>query len=347
MKTFYTVFVCVILILIAITSAIRSRSNNFYGIADAREIILNSENAVEIKKIRIVPGLAVKAGDTLVELTSQELDLRINSISHELDEIKTRKTTHATMSRAEIRQLKAQLQERANEIRAEIQQLESQYDVNRKLVSELKSLKKDDVGTQQKLDTANPLTIKIENLKKELTRILDSSNIYIDQLKGQLSYTGEPLDDQVKRLEDELKMLRAQKSRLYILAQIDGIIGGVNFKDGDKVSPFTAIATLHSESPSFVNGYIHENAYTKVYVGQKVTVTSLAENGSTVIGEIVGVGSRIVDYPVRLRKMPDIQMWGREISIKIPEANRFLMGEKVLISLHENKQIFKRVIHFN
>jgi multidrug resistance efflux pump len=345
MKTFYAVFVSVILTLIAITMAIRSESTNFYGIADAKEIILNSEASVEIKKIRVVQGQAVKAGDTLIELSSQDLDMKISSIAHDLDEIKTRKTTHATMFKADIRQLKAQQQERSTELKAEIQQLESEYELNRKLVSQLKSIKKDEVGTEG--DSANPLVIKINNLKKELSRILDSSQIYVDQLRGQLSYTGEPLADQVKGLEAALNLLMDQKNKLYISAQISGIIGTVNFKDGEKVSPYTAIATLHTESPSYIRGYIHENVYSKVTVGQKVTVVSLAENGAVVTGEIVGVGSRIVEYPIRLRKIPDIQMWGREITIKIPEVNQFLLGEKVLISLQIKRSFISRLIAYN
>jgi hypothetical protein len=50
-------------------------------------------------------------------------------------------------------------------------------------------------------------------------------------------------------------------------------------------------------------------------------------------GEIVGVGARIVEYPERLRKRPDILIWGREIIVRLPPENRFLLGEKVRISL--------------
>jgi hypothetical protein len=50
------------------------------------------------------------------------------------------------------------------------------------------------------------------------------------------------------------------------------------------------------------------------------------------MGEVVGVGARIVEYPLRLRKRPDIQMWGREVQILIPPENRFLLGEKLVIT---------------
>ena len=64
----------------------------------------------------------------------------------------------------------------------------------------------------------------------------------------------------------------------------------------------------------------------------KVRVVSMANTSAATIGEVVGVGARIVEYPVRLRKRPDIQVWGREIQILIPSENRFLLGEKLIIT---------------
>jgi hypothetical protein len=89
---------------------------------------------------------------------------------------------------------------------------------------------------------------------------------------------------------------------------------------------------LHTKSPSYVKGYIHEDVYNKVAIGQKVTIASFSDPKNTIQGEVVGVGSRIVEYPVRLRKRPDFQIWGREIIIKIPSENNLLLGEKVRIS---------------
>jgi hypothetical protein len=52
-------------------------------------------------------------------------------------------------------------------------------------------------------------------------------------------------------------------------------------------------------------------------------------------GEVVGIGTRIVEYPVRLRKVPEVQMWGREVNIRIPPNSGFLLGEKVVISFEK------------
>ena len=89
---------------------------------------------------------------------------------------------------------------------------------------------------------------------------------------------------------------------------------------------------MHTRSPAYVEGYIHENAYSRISAKNKVRVVSMANKSAATIGEVVGVGARIVEYPLRLRKRPGIQMWGREVQILIPPENRFLLGEKLIIT---------------
>ncbi len=137
---------------------------------------------------------------------------------------------------------------------------------------------------------------------------------------------------QRKGLEEELSLLHAEKKDLLKHSPITGVIGSVNFKEGEKVSPFDPILTVHSRSPAYVEGYIHENVYSRISVKDKVRVVSMANKSAATIGEVVGVGARIVEYPLRLRKRPDIQMWGREVQILIPPENRFLLGEKLIIT---------------
>jgi multidrug resistance efflux pump len=328
----YIVCALVVLALAITTINIRNEASSFYGLAETKEIVVSSETAVEIKKIRITPGQPVKMGDTIVELTSHDLDLRINEISHQLDELKTRSIAHANMTRTEIRQLKNQQEERVAAIKSQIQPMVAQYELNKKLLSGLKSIKPGEMVREEKGDTSNPVAIQIENLKKQLEQAVDSSQIQVDRLKNELSYQGDPLADQIRRLTEELKLLNEEKKKLFILSQISGLIGTVYFKDGEKVSPFTPIVTLHTESPSFISGYIHENAYSSIKIGQQVKIQSLAETGVSMTGTVTGIGSRIVEYPIRLRRMPEVQMWGREINIKIPEHNKFLLGEKVIIT---------------
>jgi multidrug resistance efflux pump len=332
MKNLYVVWALLLVAVAAITLRFRGESSHFYGIADASEIGINLENAVEIKRIHVVQGQVIAAGDTLVELSRPELTLSINDISHQLDELRAKKHASAAASRSQIRQLKAVQETKINAIKSEIQQLEAQYAMNRKLAAELKSIKNDGTGTP--VDAANnPVLLKIESLRKELELALHPSQIEIDMLSSGLSSTdGDPVLIQAQRLENELMLLNEGQKKLLIFAPISGIVGSVNFKEGEKVSPFTPVMTLHTKSPSYVKGYIHENVYNKIAAGDTVTIYSISESGHRIRGEVVGVGSRIVEYPARLRRRPEIQIWGREVVIKIPHDNEFLLGEKVRIA---------------
>jgi multidrug resistance efflux pump len=338
MKTFYASCVAVFLVLVVITMALRSESMTFYGIADTQELVINDEFPVEIRRMLVIPGQKVREGDTLVEVKRPELDFKIAEVNRQLGELRSQKSAHVNLSRSEVLQFKAQQDARVSELRAQIRELEVQLETNQKLVAELKSIKKNDTGTDGVSDLTNPVTIKIQQLKSELSSVLDTSQTGMGRLNSELSYASEPLAEKVRGLQKELDILLEEKWHSCKVAQISGAIGQVNFKEGEKLSPFTSIMTLHAESPSYIRGYIHENTYSQVQVGQRVSVSSIADKSQKVAGEVFGVGGRIVEYPVRLRKNPEMQMWGREVTIKIPESNSFLLGEKVLISILDRKK---------
>ncbi|MDM8549666.1 hypothetical protein QUF72_06305 [Desulfobacterales bacterium HSG2] len=320
---------------VLITLTCEQESTGFHGIAETREIMISSESPVEIRRINVVEGQSVLKGQMLVELVSPELTIRINHISHQLEQLRAQKGVNKGEIRSKIRQLKAEKASRTSEIRNQIRQLENQYNLNKELTSGLKSIS--GFGEIAQSGASNPITLKIESLRQELALSVKPLNIQTELLQKSLNASGSPIKIQVRQLEKELALLKQENGKLNIYAQIAGIIGSVNFKPREKVAPFAPIVTLHTKNPSFVKGYIHENVYTRMGVGKKVRITSQADSTSRTTGTVVGVGARIVEYPVRLRKNPDIQAWGREVVIRILESNQFILGEKVSICSSEQK----------
>ena len=86
------------------------------------------------------------------------------------------------------------------------------------------------------------------------------------------------------------------------------------------------------KSPTLVRGYIHERMYQRLDVGESVKVKSLSGTGKPIKGKVVGLSSRIVEFPMRMWKMPEMPIHGREVIITIPAENSFLLGEMVTIS---------------
>lgn len=335
-KLLYLVWLLVFIILIAMFFNYRSESTQFYGIADTREIIVNSEHPVELKKIHVVAGQVINKGELLVELNRPDLTMRINEITHQIEDNRAQNIVTTAALRSQIAEFKGQRASRTNEITYQIKELQAQYNINKKLTAELGSVKQDEEKVYE-AGIDNPLKFRIEGLQKELELAVNPLQITISMLEKELKRLENPFKVLLEELGKELDLLLKEKNNLYVFAQLNGIIGSVNFKEGEKISPFMPILTLHAKSPSYVQGFIHENAYNRIAIGNKTEIVSLADSSNSIQGEVVGVGSRIVEFPERLRKSPDVLVWGREVLIKIPEDNNFLLGEKVLVSSTESR----------
>ena len=310
-------------------------ADHFYGIAESREIVVNSEMPVEIKRVDVVEGQFIEKHQLLVELSSPELDLKINEISHQLEQLKVQKGLDKAELAAKVRQLRAEKRSKTTEIENRIKQLESRYRLNKALTQGLKSV---DANLSTADQPMSPIRQQIENLRLELADAVRPLNIQIELLEAALSASESPKKIQVERLEKELEMLRRESERLNIYARISGLIGSINFKPGEKVAPFVPILTLQTQTPSFVKGYLLEDVASRVKIGDNMMVTALSDGKRAIKGTLVGVGARFVPYPVRLRKHPDSQIWGREVHVRISDNNPFILGEKVVLASNQARQ---------
>ncbi len=195
------------------------------------------------------------------------------------------------------------------EIQAQVAEYEAQYKLNRTLLRQVRGERASD----EAVDEESPLRAAIHGLKGLLER-------------EELSTVD---------MEAYLSLLLREREKLTVVASGPGLIGTVQRRVGEKVKAFEPVLTLYTGAPVTVRGYIHESAHSAIRNGQKVRVRSLAARYE-LEGEVVGIGHRIVEYPVRLRKRPDIQMWGREVIVRIPDSNAFLLGEKVMIDMERD-----------
>ncbi|KPA17174.1 Fusaric acid resistance protein [Candidatus Magnetomorum sp. HK-1] len=308
-------------------------THQFFGIAESNEVIVNFEKSVEIKKIYVVPGQKVTKGMLLVELDQPELTLTLNEIRHQLSEYTLQQKIEKKEIQTQIKELIAQKIAKTNAIHSEIKQLQSQHALNKRLTAELKSIiQTSDVSKEtEKKFISSPIKLKIESLKEELNFSIQQIDIKIKALKSTLYSDKNPLTAKKASLKKEIELLTTAKEKLLIYSESIGIIGSIHFKRGEKVSPFDTILTIYTQSPSYVKGYIHENVYNRISVDKLVTISSLTGKNVQSDGIVVGVGSRIIEFPERLRKRPETKIWGREVQIKILENNEFLLEEKVVI----------------
>ncbi|QDK39807.1 DUF3616 domain-containing protein [Bdellovibrio sp. NC01] len=169
------------------------------------------------------------------------------------------------------------------------------------------------------------LKARFDKLSAEIKLREEISTVTKDSVH--LPEGADPLKTELNDTRKEMELVERKLRNLYVFAEVDGTVGAVNVKDGERAPSFAALVTLLPLQPSFVNGYVNENLQSTIQIGQKVEVASAT--GKSVQGTVVSIGTRIVQIPQRLLRIQNLQAWGREVVVKIPPTNDFLLGEKV------------------
>ena len=315
-------------------------TTTFQGFAESNETIINSETSVSIKRILVMDGDSVSKGQKLAELESQELALRIADIRSQLLQIETKRGMGEAEIKSKILQNKAAERAVVSELQAQIDTLENQLKINKELSDGLKSVK-----IKKSDSVRNPIEIQIESLKSAIAE-RKKEFAEINRMYKKMLESGEtPEIAEAEKLRSELAALEEQNSNMAVYAPFEGIVGSVFikngngervfFKGGEKISAYSPILSIVNKEPSFVKGYIPESQFSVIKIGDEVTI-SASHNLKPVTGVVTSLGGRIVPLPARLLKNPNIALWGREIVVRIPENNGFILGEKVSITFGGN-----------
>ncbi|MBO4710626.1 HlyD family efflux transporter periplasmic adaptor subunit [bacterium] len=336
-------FVFITLLIAAVIGIIiysGQETTNFQGFAESNETTINTEIPVSIKKVLVMEGDTVQEGQKLAEFESQDLAFRIATIRTQLLQLEAKKGMSKAEIQSKILQNKAAERAVISELNSQIKTLENQLKINKELSGGLKSvkIKRDD-------SAKNPIEIQIEALesvKEERRKEFAETNRMYKRMLSE-DYTPENIETQ--KLTEELESLEKKNSDMALYAPFSGIIGSVFnkngngervfLKGGEKVAAYSPVMSIINKEPSFVKGYIPESHFSAIKVGETVTITS-SNNKTPISGIVTGLGGRIIPLPTRLLKNQNIPLWGREIVVKIPENNGFILGEKVNIAYGKN-----------
>ncbi|MCI6872975.1 MULTISPECIES: hypothetical protein [Hallerella] len=297
----------------------------FSGIAEAAETTVSMPEAVEVVKIHVIPGQEVQAGDTLVELSRPDLAVRMNELTRELDALEGRTNLNSADIDQKVASIQSDLNIKRNTILLEIDKLSQQYEQNKAISSKLKS-----ISTSIKTDSSNGILLSIRNLKQELKIAESNAASQIRLLRGSKGLAKSSNKTEAEALRREMDILKQQQQELTIIAKEGWVVATVEARDGEKISSYNPIITLTHKAVTLVRGYINEKVYTRIQVGDAIEVIS--GSGERMDGEVLGMSSRIVPYPIRLLKMVDMPLYGREVMIRVPDKNGLLLGEKVTIA---------------
>lgn len=300
--------------------------SDFRGIAEDAKSIVSSESAVEILDIDVQPGQVVKPGDTLVRLRNPELSLHIAQIMHDIQNASGDASMNSAESQRRIAELRASYQTRQSQYLGEIRTLEEERTRNRRLVSGFGAMG----GTSSDSD-ASGIQDRVKALKQQIEVEEAGMRSQIALLEGSKGDMRRLANSRNDALRAELALLHEEEKHLAILSTVDGVVDSVNFRVGEKVSPFAPIMTISGHRPTLVRGYIHERVRTDLSVGDSVEILAVGMRPAKVRGVVVGLGARILEFPQRLWKIPQFPLWGREAIVRIEPENPLLLGELVTV----------------
>lgn len=340
--TLPVVWVVSLLLLLVIASLISGESSHFYGIADDQEQTISFEQPVKIVKTLVVEGEKVMQGDLLMEVRRESLSSNLAIVADELQELKSRNTEDIVALESKLISLQAKREALRADMDSQIKVLQSRYELNSSFVKQLAEA--ESKSTSLKLQIS-PLLDEINGLKKQRRHLMAELQAEIGNIEFQLNVSQRPIHSQISGLEEKKSELMRQVSGLQIRANFSGRVGSLLFKAGETISPYTPILTVHSSRPSYVKAYINENVINKVKLGQKVWVQSSTQltDESIIIGTVESLGSRIVEYPERLKKNPLVSAWGREVVVRLEQNHALLLGEKVIVQLEKPVSILAAI----
>ena len=156
----------------------------------------------------------------------------------------------------------------------------------------------------------------------------------IEGLQKELRLGSNPYSEQVRRLEGDKAFEESQKiQQIVVTAPMNGLIGNIVCKEEEHIPAYRALMTFYEPHSGIIKGYVHEDLTYRVQIGDRFSVSSLKVLDQSYVGTVTGLGSRIVEIPTRLRKVPELKTYGREVLVEIPKDNAFLQSEKVSLSI--------------
>jgi multidrug resistance efflux pump len=309
------------------TLTIQSESAFFYGFAENKQTEISHNRNVLISKIHVKNGQEIKKGDLLLEVIDEEIDLKIDALKIEGNAVDVNSESKIQEIKNKINQIQTAKNAEIVGLKSDIIELEKEIVLNKSLYEGLKTIQKN------KKEYQSSDNIKLTYLKESLQNVELAFQREVTEQKQLLNRVTKPGQLKSQSINAELDHYRMIEEHLSIYAPFDGLVGTISCKEGENISSYSSLLDLYKHNPTQVKGFVHESMILEVAIGDKLEVASTLHPRIKVVGEVIGLGSRIVEIPERLRKVADFKTYGREVVVEIPSDNQFLQKEKVSLNI--------------
>ena len=257
---------------VTISSAVKGEFNDYIRISGRVQpmttIQLSPQEGGIVEKILIEEGSPVKAGDAILILNNDNLDLQILNSEAELAEKENI-----------LRNTQIQMEQQKLDVRQNVLEYGMQVDRLRRAYEQQKALYED------------KLIAKEEYLKAEEDYRLAKQkyDLMAERSKQDSLYRGTQIDRMEESLENmqlNMSMIRRRKSNLIVKAPIDGELGLLDVVLGQSIASGTKIGQINSVGTYKVEAQIDEHYIDRVVDGLEATFERQGETYSTVIRKV-------------------------------------------------------------
>ena len=257
---------------ITVSSAVKGEFNDYIRISGRVQpmttIQLSPQEGGIVEKILIEEGSPVKAGDAILVLNNDNLDLQILNSEAELAE----KENILRNTQIQMAQQKLDVRQNVLEYGTNVERLRRAYE-------------------QQKALYEDKLIAKEEYLKAEedYNLALQKYNLMTERSRQDSLYRGTQIDRMEESLENmqlNMSMIRRRKSNLIVKAPIDGELGLLDVVLGQSIAAGTKIGQINSVGLYKVEAQIDEHYIDRVVSGLSATFERQGETYSTVIRKV-------------------------------------------------------------
>ena len=257
---------------ITVSAAVKGEFNDYIRISGRVQpmttIQLSPQEGGIVEKILIEEGSPVKAGDAILILNNDNLDLQILNSEAELAEKENI-----------LRNTQIQMEQQKLDVRQNVLEYGMQVDRLRRAYEQQKALYED------------KLIAKEEYLKAEEDYRLAKQkyDLMAERSKQDSLYRGTQIDRMEESLENmqlNMSMIRRRKSNLIVKAPIDGELGLLDVVLGQSIAAGTKIGQINSVGTYKVEAQIDEHYIDRVIAGLEATFERQGETYSTVIRKV-------------------------------------------------------------
>ena len=303
----------------------------FYGIAETPASEVNFNYPIEVRGIYVRAGDRVDSGAVLLVVDRARARETLADQDFRIERLRAQQARDEQRVEASLHALATAHEDALAELARERAEVDAERDYRRRLV--------ESVGGDDAAADYRPLDARLAELDAARARATDAYARRRADLERERELVTRPAAAEAARLAAERDFDAAQASvRFEIRAPGSGVVGAVHVKPGEHKSAFAPLVTFYEPTPNQVLSYVHEDKLLDARLGDEVSVMSLAHPDYTARGTVTGLGSRIVSVPERLRRLPEVAVYGREVIVSLPPDNPFLQQEKVELTFAADEE---------